>query len=130
MLYKKSLIIAFTFFVSNGTRTRTAFLIFYVVLMKTVAREGYEQYCACIPVSLTQDQPYCLDLDKLTCRPHSFNNLDCGQEHIITPNQGDCLATLFQSEPYPPCRMVTGEFCDSHPVYRCDETGNPSRCKK
>lgn len=85
--------------------------------------EGQEQYCACIPVSATQDQPYCLDSDNQTCKPVA-QQPDCSKKYIILPNQSDCLATMFQSEAYPPCKIVSQAFCDTHPVYRCDETGH------
>jgi len=89
--------------------------------------EGQEQYCACIPVSSEQEQPYCLDLDNRTCKPVA-QQIDCSEKHIVLPNQGDCLATMFQSVPNPPCKIVTQSFCDTHQVYKCDESGD--NCKK
>ena len=90
--------------------------------------EGYEQYCACIPAGINKDQPYCLDFDKMTCdplalRPHCDKNMKFS-------NKAQCVATIFQSEPVPPCREVTQSFCISHSVYMCDENGNPDSCKK
>ena len=89
---------------------------------------GIEQYCACIPVSNKSDQPYCLDLDNLTCKPTS-EKLGCNI-HMTFKNQAACLATLYQSEPEPPCQKVTDSFCSSHGVYICDKDGNPNSCKK
>jgi len=87
---------------------------------------GQEQYCMCIPVSVNAEQPYCLDLDNMTCKP-AAERPDCG---IILKNQVSCLATMLQSEPNPPCPTVTQSFCHKHSVYMCDEDGNPNSCKK
>jgi hypothetical protein len=89
--------------------------------------EGQEQYCACIPVSVNQNQPYCLDLDNQSCKPVT-EQPDCSQKYIVVENQGVCLTTLFQSEGSPLCKIVPQSFCDTHPVYKCDETG--SGCSK
>jgi hypothetical protein len=85
--------------------------------------EGQEQYCACIPVNSSYaNQAYCLDFDNMTCNPLSLDS-DC-HKNLIYNNQGSCIATLFQSEPYPPCKIVTYTFCQSHNIHICDENGN------
>lgn len=89
---------------------------------------GYEQYCACIPEGIQSDQPYCLDFDNMTCSPLTQHpNCDEGMKF---KNQASCLATIYQSEPYPPCTKVTQSFCSSHSTYMCDISGNPNSCKK
>ncbi|HSW69635.1 MAG TPA: hypothetical protein VLI69_05750 [Gammaproteobacteria bacterium] len=90
--------------------------------------EGREEYCACIPVSMKPDQPYCLDFDHMTCKPVA-QQPDCSEKHIVVDNQGDCLATMFQSEAYPPCKIVSQSFCYEHSVSICDEYGKQDSCK-
>jgi hypothetical protein len=90
--------------------------------------EGDEQYCACIPASINPEQPYCLDFDARTCAPLT-QRPGCDSE-LTFPNQESCLATIFQSEPNPPCAKVSQSFCSTHSTYMCDENGNPDTCKK
>lgn len=82
--------------------------------------EGREEYCACIPVAPNPEQIYCLDFDKMTCtlfRQGSYCEL-------TLPSQGQCLATLFQSEPEPLCRLVDQSFCkfEMDPRLRGDDS--------
>jgi len=87
--------------------------------------EGREEYCACIPVAPNPEQTYCLDFDKQTC-----TLLRQGEPCEVTfTNQGKCLATLYQSEPIPPCRVVDQAFCSEHSVPICDASGDPQTCK-
>lgn len=90
--------------------------------------EGDEQYCACIPANPAPDQPFCLDFDAMTCAPLT-QHPDCVKE-LTFPNQQSCLATIFQSEPEPPCTKVSHKFCRTHFTYLCDASGNPDTCKK
>ncbi|GEM_PF-3224840 len=89
--------------------------------------DGYEQYCECIPINSQQEnQPYCFDFDNMTCqllpeRP------ECNIALVFT-NQASCIATLFQSEAYPPCKVVTQSFCHLHAIFICDATGNIESC--
>lgn len=85
--------------------------------------EGYEQYCACIPMSAMQNQPYCLDLDNMTCKPVT-QQPDCAEKEIIVANQGKCLATMLQSVTSPSCREVSQAFCIEHAVTIYDEDGH------
>src|SRR5665811_813961 len=90
--------------------------------------KGYEQYCACIPYNDQQKmKPYCLDFDKMTCEPVS-NVSDCAPDNTYK-DQGSCLATIFQSEPTPPCSIVTKTFCEDHHASMCDENGDPESCR-
>ena len=85
------------------------------------------QYCACIPYNDWEaSSPYCLDFDKLTCTPLSqTTHCDPG---LIFKNQGECLATIFQSEPRPPCKITTHQFCIENHTPICDKTGQPKSC--
>lgn len=89
---------------------------------------GREQFCMCIPINIKPEQAYCLDLDKMTCKP-AIEQPDCDSE-MIEQNQASCLATMLQSEPNPPCKKVTDDFCHKHSIYMCNEDGNPNSCKK
>ncbi len=92
--------------------------------------EGQEQYCACIPINTEhKNQPYCLDSDEMACKRLS-ERAKCDINMITFPNQESCIATLFQSESYPPCKIVTQSFCNSHPVYMCNENGDFNSCIK
>ncbi len=90
---------------------------------------GYEEYCVCVPYNSQQySKPYCLDFDKMTCEPLSKVN-ECSADFTY-PDQGSCLATIFQSEPEPACRLVTRSFCAEHRVAVCDANGNPDSCMR
>lgn len=91
--------------------------------------KGFEQYCACIPVRADQYSPYCLDLDHMTCNPVS-SQPDCKEKEIVVPTQGECVAMMYQSVKTPACKVKTESFCRQHSAAICDETGNPSSCKK
>lgn len=91
--------------------------------------DGYEVYCACIPVSSLQaNQLYCLDFDNMTCQLLS-ERPDCNAA-LIFKNQVSCIATIFQSEPYPPCKVATQSFCYLNAIFICHENGDPASCKK
>lgn len=89
--------------------------------------DDMHQYCACIPYDdLNAERPYCLDFDNLTCRPLS-KTPDCKPAHIYK-NQGECLATIFQSEPEPPCAVTTHARClEGHSAF-CPPDGQPDSC--
>ncbi|KTC91740.1 hypothetical protein [Legionella cincinnatiensis] len=85
------------------------------------------RYCACIPYNDWEaNNPYCLDFDKLICTPLS-QTMHCDSA-LIFKNQGECLATIFQSEPTPPCQITTHQFCVEHHTPICDKTGQPNSC--
>ncbi|VEG90285.1 hypothetical protein [Legionella spiritensis] len=91
--------------------------------------DGIYQYCACIPYDdLTGDQPYCLDFNLLTCTPLS-RVPDCPAS-LTFKNQGECLGTIFQSEPLPPCPLTTHSFCLEHHISICDSNGQPDSCRE
>ena len=84
-------------------------------------------YCGCIPYNeLHGNQPYCLDFDELRCTPLS-ETPNC-KSQFIYQNQGECVATIFQSEPIPPCRMVTHEFCLKNHLAFCAPDGHVDSC--
>lgn len=86
------------------------------------------RFCACIPAHDTQaNLPYCLDLDNLTCLPLS-QTPKC-YPLFIYKNQGECLATLFQSEPQPPCQLVPQSTCIDNSIPICNADGNFYSCK-
>lgn len=91
--------------------------------------DGDEQFCACIPANSNWKEPYCLDFDHMTCVPFIKEHPNCIPT-LKFNNQGECLATIFQSEPHPTCRQESLEFCRTHSTYICDENGNPDSCKK
>jgi hypothetical protein len=89
--------------------------------------DGY-QYCSCIPYDEMQNgKPYCLDFDRMTCKPLS-ESPNCSS-HFVFKDQAHCLATLFQSEPEPPCVLTTYQFCKENNMYFCDNDGHPENCK-
>ena len=90
--------------------------------------DGY-QYCGCTPYNEMQgNKSYCLDFDNMTCKPLS-ESPNCPSRFIFQ-DQAHCLATIFQSEPEPPCMLTTYQFCKIHNTYFCDGDGNPSSCKR
>lgn len=87
------------------------------------------QYCACIPYNeIHALQPYCLDFDKMQCEP--LSEKPACPERFIYKDQMRCLATIFQSEPEPPCSVTTYSFCVNNKAWMCDAVGNPRSCKK
>ena len=85
------------------------------------------QYCACIPYDEVNAQHgYCLDFGKMTCSPLK-DKPDCDDD-MKYPNQGECLATIFQSEPKPPCKMTTKTFCTTNHTAFCAMNGEPGSC--
>ncbi len=85
------------------------------------------QYCVCIPYNDWEaNSPYCLDFDKFTCIPLS-QTMHC-DPGLIFKNQGECLATIFQSEPRPPCKITTHQFCIENHTPICDKMGQPKSC--
>jgi hypothetical protein len=89
--------------------------------------DEYAQYCFCIPYNVRHaTKPYCLDFVNFTCTP-LVDVPDCNPRDIF-PDQGSCLATIFQSEPEPPCRIVTQPYCESHQSAMCPENGHRTGC--
>jgi hypothetical protein len=89
-------------------------------------KEGY-QYCACIPYDEARaKERYCLDFDRMVCQPLSAAP-NCDPSFIFK-NQQTCLATIFQSEPEPPCILTTLSFCTKHHTYLCDKDGRSGSC--
>lgn len=85
------------------------------------------QYCACIPYNeLEANSPYCLDFSMMTCIPLSKSPY-CSPSFIFK-NQGECLATIYQSEPLPPCKITTRAFCLENKTSICDPDGQPQSC--
>lgn len=97
--------------------------------------DGYEEYCACIPVNPMQiNQDYCFDFDNMTCyplseRPHCDPNLIFQKrgEQIEQSAQGLCIATIFQSGST--CKVVTELFCHQHSIEICNENGDQGSCR-
>jgi hypothetical protein len=90
--------------------------------------ENQMQYCACIPLDeINFPKPYCLDFDNMRCEPLS-KVPDCNLA-LIFKDQGRCLATIFQSEPEPPCLTTSLTFCRENHAWICDVSGDPSSCK-
>ena len=90
--------------------------------------DGYEKYCQCIPLNVQQENlPYSFDFDNMSCQLLS-EQPDCATP-LIFKNQASCIATIFQSEPNPPCKVVSESFCHLHFIYVCDQNGNPDSCK-
>ena len=88
--------------------------------------DGY-QFCGAIPYDEVHGaEPYCLDFDKLTCTPIS-EAPDCNPRDIYQ-NQSSCVATIFQSEPEPPCPIKTEAFCLKHHTAFCGADGSPASC--
>jgi hypothetical protein len=91
--------------------------------------ENTYQYCACIPYNETHaETPHCLDFDSLTCMPQALSS-SCDPAFVYR-NQGDCLASMYQSVLVPPCQTVTYDFCIKHHSQICDVSGRPSTCKR
>lgn len=90
--------------------------------------EGAYQYCFCIPYNdVEANTPYCLDVDALKCTPLS-KTINCSSSFVYK-NQGECLATIFQSEPMPPCTVTTHSFCLKENVMMCDPNGQLDSCR-
>lgn len=89
--------------------------------------EEISQYCACIPYDdLEAGRPYCLNFNEMTCTPLS-QTPNCDPAFIFQ-NQGSCLATIYQSEPRPPCSVTTRSYCLEHHTSICDKNGRPESC--
>ena len=89
--------------------------------------EGMYHYCFCIPYDdIEANTPYCLDFDKLKCTPLS-KTPNCNS-HFVYRNQGECLATIFQSEPTPPCTLTTHSFCIKEHAIICGSSGQLDSC--
>jgi hypothetical protein len=85
------------------------------------------QYCSCIPYDdLEANEPFCLDFDKMICLPLSKKQ-DCSGSFIFS-NQGECLATIFHSEPTHPCQLTTYNFCLEQHTFFCAPDGQPESC--
>ena len=85
------------------------------------------RFCACIPqIETKPSERFCLDFDSLICQPLS-QKPDCYSQFIFE-NQGECIATIFQSEPRPPCPLVSHDFCLENHVAFCDSSGQPNSC--
>lgn len=85
------------------------------------------QYCACIPFNdFEANTSYCLDFDNLSCTPLSQTK-KC-EPSLVFKNQGECLATIFQSEPNPPCKITTHAFCLENHSRICAQNGQPNSC--
>jgi hypothetical protein len=90
--------------------------------------KGKYQYCFCIPYNeLDANKPHCLDFDEFTCTP-LLPSSKCKPSFIFR-NQAECLATIFQSEPTPPCTIVTHAFCLQEHVTQCDPDGRLDSCR-
>lgn len=89
--------------------------------------EGDHGSCFCIPYNeMEANGPYCLDFNDFTCIPES-RTMGCDST-LRYKNQGECLATIFQSEPLPPCTVTTKSFCLEHEALMCDEDGTLNSC--
>lgn len=90
---------------------------------------GQEQYCACIPYDeINFSKPYCLDFNNMKCEP-LLAVPDC-PKNAIYKDQGRCLATIYQSEPEPPCQTVTQTFCYQNHAWVCDNVnGDVHSCR-
>ena len=89
--------------------------------------EGSYQYCFCIPYDEQQaNRPYCLDFTNLKCTP--LEKIPTCPQSFIYANQGECLATIFQSEPIPACKLSTHKFCLEAHAYICDKEGQLNTC--
>lgn len=89
--------------------------------------EDSYQYCTCTPYNnLEANKLYCFDFDNLSCTPVS-QTPNCDPS-LIFNNQGECLATIFQSEPFPPCSITTHAFCLEHHSKICNPDGEPNSC--
>ena len=126
-MFHKIILGVILFFVFQAIHAQTGFY-FLCGPDEDGCPEGDEHYCACIPESVLPEQPYCLDFDHMTCAPLA-KKPGCDNS-LIFRDQQSCLATIFQSEPEPPCVKVKQEFCETHVGYMCDESGDPNSCKK
>ena len=89
--------------------------------------EGIYQYCSCILYNdIEANNPYCLNFDTLTCTP--LSQVAYCNPSFIHKNQCECLATIFQSEPTPPCHVTTLSFCLKEHSGICDPNGQPDSC--
>jgi len=89
---------------------------------------GHAKYCACIPYNESNAaKPYCLNFDEMSCTPLS-QTPDCPHDFIYK-NQGECLSTIYNSTPLPPCAVTTLKFCLDEQSAICDENGQPDSCK-
>lgn len=87
------------------------------------------QYCACIPYDeIYYQKPYCLDFDNMKCEP--LEKVPNCAASLIFKDQGRCLATIYQSEPEPPCETTSKTFCLQNHAWFCDVNGDPHTCKK
>ncbi len=74
-----------------------------------------DDYTSCLCVaSRGPAYAYCLDISHRRCFPLSVSS-DCHPDDIFK-YEGECLATLLQSEPQPPCQSITKKFCIQHHV--------------
>lgn len=74
--------------------------------------EGMHEYCECIPYNeLEANNPYCIDdrTPLLKCLP--LSEVPTCKAPWIFKNQGECVAALYQSEPTPPCEIITHAQC-------------------
>ncbi|MFY7698337.1 MAG: hypothetical protein ACOVQX_05955 [Legionella sp.] len=89
--------------------------------------EDNEHYCFCIPYDEQYaNQPHCLDLVHLRCmpyQPHASCNI-----HLIYRNQSECLATIFQSEPIPACKITNLLHCQQVKAHVCNKYGQLTSC--
>lgn len=91
--------------------------------------EGMYPSCFCIPYNdIEANAAYCLDFNELKCTPLS-QTTHCNS-YLIYKNQSECLATIFQSEPRPPCTITTLSFCIQEHTIMCDPSGQLSSCQK
>lgn len=89
--------------------------------------EGMYQYCFCIPYNdIEANNPYCLDFDEFKCTPLT-QTPDC-KPFFTYRNQSECLATIFQSEPVPPCTITTHSFCLKEHAVICNPEGQLDSC--
>ncbi|MCX7116882.1 MAG: hypothetical protein NTW94_03070 [Legionellales bacterium] len=91
--------------------------------------EDMYESCLCIPYNdIEAEHPYCLDFDVLKCTPLS-QTPHC-EPMFVFNNQSECLATIFQSEPTPPCTITTHAFCLKEHLAICDANGQLDSCVK
>ncbi len=103
-------------------------LIFYCGPDEDGCFPGSEQYCSCVPYNQVEaNKPYCFNFDELTCIP--LSQVSHCESGFTFPNQGSCLAVIFQSEADPPCKLSTLDFCIQHHSAICDANGQPQSCQ-
>ena len=89
-------------------------------------QDDYYRFCTCIPQDpITFSHPYCLDWDKMAC---ISTDKDPCQNGVTFKTQSDCVSTLYQSEPRPPCPLKTRFFCEENHIHMCDSTSNAAAC--